>query len=71
MKCALQINGFSGPRPLVWSSRRVWGRDSDREYQCDYFFHGRLGSWLKLLLTCCPQKSFSVPLVENPSPLTN
>ena len=23
MKCVLQINGFSGPRPRVWSSRRV------------------------------------------------
>ena len=27
MKCVLQINGFSGPRPRVRSSRRVWGHD--------------------------------------------
>ena len=27
MKCVLQINGFSGPRPWFKSSRRVWGHD--------------------------------------------
>ena len=27
MKCVSQINGFSGLRPRVQSSRRVWGRD--------------------------------------------
>ena len=25
IKCVLQINGFSGPRPRVWSNRRVNG----------------------------------------------
>ena len=39
MKCVLQINGFSGSRPLVRSSRRVrsgWvrGRDNLFWYQC-------------------------------------
>ena len=27
MKCVLWINGFSGSRPLVRSSHRVWGHD--------------------------------------------
>ena len=36
MKCVSQINGFSGPRPLVWSScgvgsgRGQGGRDNKR-----------------------------------------
>ena len=30
MKCVLQINGFSGPRPRVYSSHRVRLRERGR-----------------------------------------
>ena len=39
MKCVLQINGFSGPLPRVWSSRRVEsGWVGLGEGGCDIYF---------------------------------